>query len=340
MKRMIMALVIALGTIVEAQHTNIFDMIQESFGSREQAAIVQYGKELSVLLKDAKEDGDLDKFLILEAEKKRFDAEKTVPSPADAKAEFASLSKTHHKTMVYILTKYVTAIDDLIKNKVREGLIEDAKILKAEKERALSILTETKTLLSIKEEKNKVPNSSKPASKKEWDVTKEFSNSVNPSGAWSYGVIRKPGESFVLFKNNWTHLGEIQQPVWNDGGANVWINNSPNTKYGVAPGEVSIHPGPNGEYGVIRWTCIHLAENQTEKLTVKGAFGAGDVRNMNVSIFHNGKKLFAATNTPKEEPFSLEIKIQPKDTIDFAVSPGPQGWGCGNTPLKLVISSK
>lgn len=327
-----MLLVMAQMTTVEAQQTNILDMVREAFGSREQAALIQYGKELSALQKDAKEDGELDKFLILEAEKKRFDVEKTVPAPAEAKAEFASLSKTHHKTMASILTQYVTALDDLIKKKVRAGQIEDAKIIKGEKERASSMLMETKAIISGKEKENDSPEPPKSVSKKQWDVAKEFSNSLNPSGAWSYGEITHIGGSLSLFNYNGNS--------WNQGGANIWINNCNISKFGISPGEVSIHPGPNGEYGAIRWTCIHLAKDQSERIMVKGSFGAGDVGKMNVCIFHNGKKLFSAANSSREEPFSLDIKIQPKDTIDFAVGPGAKGWGCGNTPLKAILTSK
>jgi len=69
-------------------------------------------------------------------------------------------------------------------------------------------------------------------------------------------------------------------------------------------------------------------------------FGAGDSGKMDVGVFHNGKKLFSAANTPHAEPFSLDVKVQPKDTLDFAVGPGAAGWGCGSTPLDLTITSK
>jgi hypothetical protein len=167
---------------------------------------------------------------------------------------------------------------------------------------------------------------------KKWDVTKDFSNSLNPSGAWSYGVMAKPGGNFVLFKNNGT--------PWTNGGANIWMNSAGASRYGVGSGQASIHPGPNGEHGVIRWTCSHLKSGQSERLTVKGTFGAGDSGKMNVYVFHNGKKLFSVANTPHTEPFSLDVKVQPKDTLDFAVGAGAAGWSCGNTPLNLVISPK
>jgi hypothetical protein len=332
MKTIILVWVMAILTTVHAQQTNILDKVQQAFEVRQQATLAQYRKTLGAIMEDAKKDGDLDKLLLLQAEQKRFDAEKTVPPPAEAKAEFLSASKAHTRAMTSLLKQYVEALDDLVKKQVRAARIEEAKVFKAEKDRVSALLAEMQTLSPSKEADIPSREPPQPVKSKKWDVAKDFSNSENPSGAWSYGVLAKPGANLVLFRKN--------AGVWADGGANIWINNAEVSRYGIGPGQVSIHPGPNGEYGVIRWTCAHLKSGLSERLTVKGTFGAGDSGKMTVGIFHNGKKLFSVSNTPRDEPFSLDVKVQPKDTIDFTVSPGAAGWGCGNTPLDLLITSK
>ena len=333
MKTMILVWGMAVATTLHAQKTNILDKVQQAFEVRQQAARTQYGKALGSILEDAKDDGDLDKFLILQAEQKRFDTEQTVLPPAESQAEFFPASKAHYRTVVSLLKHDVEALNDLIKKQVRAGQIEEAIVIKAEMDRVAALLAEMRTTLSGKESDTHPRVPPQPFKSKKWDVVQDFSNSGNPSGAWSYGVMANPDASFVLLRKN----GD----AWTDGGgANVWINNAEVTQYGIKPGQVSMHPGPTGEYGVIRWTCTHLKNGQTERLTVKGMFGAGDSGKMTVGVFHNGKKLFSVSNTPHDETFSLDVKIQPKDTLDFTVSPGAAGWDCGNTPLDLSITAR
>jgi len=332
MKTTILVWVMAVVTTVHAQQTNILDKVQQAFEARQQATLAQYRKALGTIMEDAKKDGNLDKLLLLQAEQKRFDTEKTVPPPAEAQSEFLSASKAHYRAMASLLTQYVTALDDLVKKQVRAARIEEAKIFKTEKDRVAALLAEMQPLSPANEADINPPKPPQPVKSKKWDVAKDYSDSENPSGAWSYGVMAKPGASVVLFRNN--------GGAWTDGGANIWLNSAEISRYGVGPGQVSIHPAPNGDYGVIRWTCTHLKSGQSERLTVKGTFGAGDSGKMNVGVFHNGKKLFSVSNTPHDEPFSLDVKVQPKDTLDFTVSPGAAGWSCGNTPLDLSITSK
>ena len=340
MKIRILVWVMAIITSAHAQQTNILDKVQQAFEARQQATLAQYRKALGTSMEDAKKNGDLDKLLLLQAEQKRFDTEKTVPPPAEAQSEFLSASKAHYRAMASLLTQYVTALDDLVKKQVRAARIEEAKIFKTEKDRVSALLAEMQPLSPAKEADINPPEPPQPVKFKKWDVAKDYSDSENPSGAWSYGVMAGPSGHFVVFKNNVAQLRGVQEATWTDGGACVLRNSAEVIRYGINPGQVFMHPGPTGEYGVIRWTCTHLKNGQSERLSVKGMFGAGDSGKMDVGVFHNGKKLFSAANTPHAEPFSLDVKVQPKDTLDFAVGPGAAGWGCGSTPLDLTITSK
>ncbi len=81
-----------------------------------------------------KQKGDLDNFLVFDAEKKRFDTERTVPDPADIFDAFRPTVETYHKSTLTLLKKYVTALDGLLQKLMIANRIEDAKVVKKEKE--------------------------------------------------------------------------------------------------------------------------------------------------------------------------------------------------------------
>ena len=56
--------------------------------------------------------------------------------------------------------------------------------------------------------------------------------------------------------------------------------------HGVAPGEISIHPGETGEWTVVRWTA-----KESGNFRVVGHFGAGDGE-VTYCILHNATELF------------------------------------------------
>ena len=93
-----------------------------------------------------------------------------------------------------------------------------------------------------------------------------------------------------------------------------------------------MHPGPTGEHAVSRWTAP-----QAGRVAVKGKFGAGNVGRVDVHVFHNGRSLFSALNTEKDEPFALEIEVKKGDAIDFDVGAGRNGYFAGATPVEAAI---
>lgn len=167
-----------------------------------------------------------------------------------------------------------------------------------------------------------------------WNVREEFSTTSDPNGPWSYGWISQSGGAFTVFRSQCRSSGGVGWRL-DPETPNIWINLSEHVLYGVKPGDMSLHPGRNGEEAVIRWqaprTCV---------VTVNGAFGAGDRGSMSVRVRHNEKVLFESNDTPKDEPFSLEFTVNVGDVVDFGVTPGSEGYAYGNTPLDAVISVK
>jgi hypothetical protein len=167
-----------------------------------------------------------------------------------------------------------------------------------------------------------------------WSVRNDFSTTSNPSGPWSYGWTPDDNPAFTRYASM------IHKPgldVWQDAKDwfGVYINHSAETMYGARPGEVSIHPGPNGEHSVVRWQAPRSCT-----IIVKGTFGSGNAGAMTVRVRHNATQLFLASDTSKDEPFLFELKVQQDDTVDFDVGCGRGGWVFGTTPIDAEIVVK
>lgn len=164
-----------------------------------------------------------------------------------------------------------------------------------------------------------------------WNLAGDFSASTNPNGAWTYGYEQSFNSTIITYSN----------PAWNDptnnylGTPALWKNTGSTTAYGVAPGEVSLHPGSHGEFSIARWTS-----SITGYVDLTGYFGAGDIHPMSYYITKNsGLTLFSDPNDINTKSFSLSTLVGIGDTIDFMVGVGPHGdYYYGNTPVSANIA--
>jgi hypothetical protein len=94
-----------------------------------------------------------------------------------------------------------------------------------------------------------------------FDAAADFSGEQNPAGAWSCGWCAQPTAEFHLYRAKakfdpqypglvgWT--GESGVPsVASNGSKQVY---HPVNTMTFEPGRLGLHPGPGGEYSVIRW---------------------------------------------------------------------------------------
>jgi len=132
-----------------AQQTNNLETYKTALKRQEQGLLIQYSNALTSLTKSYKLKGDLETFLIVEAEEKRFDVEKTVLAPADAKDAFRPAVEVYNKASAELLKQYVAALDGLVKKLVIADHIDEAVQAKAEKERAASQLKTAEGMLPI-----------------------------------------------------------------------------------------------------------------------------------------------------------------------------------------------
>ena len=152
----------------------------------------------------------------------------------------------------------------------------------------------------------------------------EFSANSNPAGAWSYGWTTTLGSAFTLFTNRSS-----------SGGSDFWYGNQP--PLGGSPGYPTVwrsaavpsdmlleHPGPAGEYAVLRWTS---PINQT--IIVSAEFTAQDPHptSTDVHLRLNGLSLLSGfiNSASDKVTFSQAVSFNQGDKLDFAV-----GYGSNN----------
>jgi hypothetical protein len=180
-----------------------------------------------------------------------------------------------------------------------------------------------------------------------YDVAADFSVSANPSPPWTYGSTPTLGGTFTPYTI--FSAGSVDQ--WSFGGLpNVWHNASAVTVQQATnftpPGGFGLHPGPGGEYSVVRWTA---PAGGTFRIT--GHFIGLDSyypTTTDVSVLRNNKgaaPLFSGYINTYNQPlnFSLDVLVVAGETIEFAVGVGGNGFygdatGLGATIAPLAVT--
>jgi len=168
-----------------------------------------------------------------------------------------------------------------------------------------------------------------------WDLQNDFSSLSNPNGVWAFGYELTLGGSFTAYDsirngNQWYssahHSGDFTPTVW--------LNTGSSTSYGIAPGEVSLHPGWDGSFTVVQWISPFSG-----LIDVNGAFGAGDIGAMSNYMLQNGSAIVSDPNDGGSLPFSFSgLTVASGDVISFLVGVGQYGYGYGNTELSVTIT--
>ena len=163
-----------------------------------------------------------------------------------------------------------------------------------------------------------------------FDVVADFSTAANPNGTWSYGSSTTLGGTFAPLVASgcdsnasilgWASSAAGLQPY-------VFANTSPGTLNcgggRVAPSLLDLHPGPTGEFAIVRWTApsdgFYLVAGSFQGID----FLVGTTTDVHVLI--NGGSVFDGNVGTFGVPLSFNIKqtLSKNDTLDFAVGYGP-----------------
>jgi hypothetical protein len=166
-----------------------------------------------------------------------------------------------------------------------------------------------------------------------YDAAADFSPISNPNGVWSYGWSPTLGGTFHLYTDS----------VRDDAGADVWRGNQGGIRGEPAvvhngtdmplvgagtnvlqPGQMGFHPGPHGEFSVVRWTAPNDGLFAIV-VTFTGLDFVGPTTT-DVHTLNNGTALFdglvAGFGPNSATSFDGTLSVRQGDTIDFTV-----GWG-------------
>jgi hypothetical protein len=190
------------------------------------------------------------------------------------------------------------------------------------------------------------------ASPTTFDPAADFSATANPNGVWSYGWSTELGSSFMLDAvRGDTFLGTSDFHWW--AGENITDadpghfplvgHNSTGALFDsagliVPAGQLTLHPGPNGEYAVLRFTASVAGSYSISAKFLRLDVGCGTTTD--VHVLSGGRSVFdGVVNNACAEVSMQSVKtLAASDTIDFAVGFGTGSYFCDTTGLNATIT--
>jgi hypothetical protein len=163
-----------------------------------------------------------------------------------------------------------------------------------------------------------------------FDVALGFSTNSNPNGVWTYGYSTALGGQMVPHAERgiWGPLQFWRTDIWlgcptvNFNPSGVTVTNPTGTIV-LGPHQLSFHPGPNGEFCIIRFTAPTNGEYR-----VSGVFTGVDIAGTttDVHILTNGVLTFNGLingyGGSTTLPFDFKTALAAGQSVDFAVGRG------------------
>ena len=172
-----------------------------------------------------------------------------------------------------------------------------------------------------------------------FDAADDFSPTNNPNGAWQYGYSTSLGGTFIAYTNNDSFYDpQSGLEVWRTTTENQFLNvvyNSTNNSVVAGtqnwePRQLTFHPGPNGEFSIVRWTAPETSHYSLMSSFVGADDLSGDTTTTDVYVLVNGSLSFSESingfGEPSSKSYSGSFFLHAEDTIDFLV-----GFGSDNS---------
>jgi len=178
------------------------------------------------------------------------------------------------------------------------------------------------------------------------DVAADFSSTDNPNGVWRYGWTQTLGSPLNLSTSprirdgvdQWRgDLAEDGNPAaYHNGTAGVILVGG-GARF--EPGQFGLHPGPDGEFAVVRFTAPAAG---TASITAEFRGQDTTGTSSDAHVLFNGVSLFDAFVEGNGDfsavPVDRTLALNKGDTIDFAVGFGSNGTFFGDsTALAALI---
>ncbi len=191
-----------------------------------------------------------------------------------------------------------------------------------------------------------------------YDVANDFAPAgVNPGGVWSYGWSSSLGTVFTLYTDfsvNATNLtGSVGIAFWCLGtpvtDPCAFLNPTsadahPGNTLTLGPGDFALHPGPNGQYSIARWTAPSSGRYSIEAtFTGISGYAGTALTTTDVHVEQDGLDLSAGSGyiniggAGNSFAFSSTVDVVAGDTVDFAVGRGNGNYNSDSTGVAARI---
>ena len=186
-----------------------------------------------------------------------------------------------------------------------------------------------------------------------YNAFNDFSSTSNPapSGNWRYGYTQTLGSTINLYASHETVLGGIN--VWSPAPSSLPGVSKNVTSAIITSGSaifpyfdyLSLHPGPNGEYSVLRWTAPYAGAYQISARFDSLLLRWGQTpTTTDVHVLHNSSPIFNdfinGVFTSQVKDFTTILNLNEGDTIDFAVGIGQNNsYASDSTGVRAIIST-
>ena len=188
-----------------------------------------------------------------------------------------------------------------------------------------------------------------------WGLLNEIRDSAQfRLAADSLPMIRKLDPTRMVFLNSgrWDLRGMKDDAVFSnldiwhsEASREPWATLNPSAQpvetpfsFTWPPRQVALHPGPRGQYSVVRWIAP-VADRYDIAATFTGLFHA----TTDVHLFHNSRACFTSQlnlgGSPNSASHTSEMTLAKGDTIDFVVGWGNGSYGSDSTALTATIKS-
>ena len=190
-----------------------------------------------------------------------------------------------------------------------------------------------------------------------FDPASDFAATANPNGVWSYGWSADLSSPFMLdvvrgdtfFGVNDFHWWAGESATDAEPGHFPLVgHNSTGTELNfgdsiiVPSGQLTMHPGPNGELAVVRFTALVAGSYAISATFLRLDVSVGTTTDVHVLV--NSRSIFdgAVDNSCVDTSMQTVEALLPGDTIDFSVGFGRNGTYLFDTTginVKITLSA-
>jgi hypothetical protein len=169
-----------------------------------------------------------------------------------------------------------------------------------------------------------------------WNISRDFSPTVNPNVDWTLGGEPSLNGTFTAFSSS-GGLGFAE--AWSNASAADAVHNPEASSITVSGWTLPVdgfgmHPGSAGSYAAVRWTSpangvYHFA----------GSFKDMQASTSDVHIYHGATSLFTGSVTASSTlPFSFDRYLNSAQQIDFLVGDGGNGIAADSVQFDAIVT--